>query len=190
MNELSSFIKRPAFYFFSGVLSLCVCVCVCCHSWPELNHSRDYGDLSLYLPWEKGDLIGVSAWDGCSLGFSFRPSHILWKLTGPDMSHTRIYTHPHSQAGDTLFIKCVSCDLIPPQENTHTHTHTHKYPPTQTHRVAGEATCVYNGQDGAVCFTWLMIAQAVIAAERLCWGGLAACRVGLGLLSGLGSASA
>ena len=115
---------------FSGVLSLCVCVCVCvcCHSWPELNHLRDYGDLSLYLPWEKGDLISVSAWDGCGLGSSVRPSHVLWNLTGPDMSHTRIHTATQS-GGDTLFINCVSCDLIPPQENTPTHTHTH----TNTH---------------------------------------------------------
>lgn len=63
----------------------------------------------------------------------FQRRTVEWNLTGPDMSHTQILTHTHTQVlNHALFIKCVSCDLTPPR-------HTDKYTPTQTHRVY---TCV------------------------------------------------
>lgn len=150
---------------------------------PELNHLRDYGDLSLHQPWEKkGDLIKMSWlwWPhglGCSVGSHRRL---------PNRSGHVAQARTSTQAGrDVLFIKCVSSDLIPPQPSrTQIHTLTN----TQERSV--KDTCVYRSLVRAVCFTWLMIAQAVREAERLCWKGLAACRARLRLLSGLGSASA
>lgn len=164
----------------SGVL----CQRVCCHSWPELNHLRDYGDLSLYLPWERRPNQCVCLrW----LQPRFQPRTVSCPIKQVWTCHTRARVHKHKRnpevrQGHAVYQMCCLRPHITPA-----HTQMRTYSNT---RSGGKATCVFSGQYGAVCVTWLMITQAVRAAERLCGGGLAARRVGLGLLPGLGSASA
>lgn len=124
-----------------------------CHSWPELNQLSDYGDLSLYLLCEKSP---------CSLCLPVITS------ASVSVNESHVYKGKHRP---TVYQMCF---LWPHTTHTVINTHT----PTETHRAVGKATCVHSCSVVTVCFTWLMIAQAVRAAERLCWSGLAACRAG------------
>lgn len=183
--NLTSFLQD-----FCACVFVCKCVCVCAVT-PNLSLII-WGIMGILPAMRKGDLISLSACHSCSLSFSVVPSYEISQVrTCHTHLHAHACTHIHIHAHtyktthlgrDTLFIKFISCDLTP-------HCHMDKYTPTQTHWVTSKATCVYSGLDEEVCFPWLMISQAVRAVDRLCWGGLAACRqwqAGLGLLPGLG----